>query len=212
MQSSEFTDCNSHKICVIGDASVGKSAIISRFINNEFLINSKATIGVEFHSKELITNHGIFNLQIWDTAGQERYRGVSDSYFKDSLGVVLVFDLTCERSFQNLEEWVEKIRNNTSENCTGVIIGNKKDLIEERVITKDKAIEYCKSKNYNYYETSAKEENETNNIEKVFQELNEEIYKKNGDKTKVNISSYSKLSKKKVEKINEENEEKSGCC
>ncbi|XP_048360607.1 ras and EF-hand domain-containing protein isoform X2 [Sphaerodactylus townsendi] len=117
-----------YRIVLAGDAAVGKSSFLMRLCKNEFRGNTSATLGVDFQMKRLIVDGEPTVLQLWDTAGQERFRSIAKSYFRRADGVLLLYDVTCEKSFLNVREWVEMIEDATHENIPIMVIGNKADL------------------------------------------------------------------------------------
>ncbi|XP_077200806.1 ras and EF-hand domain-containing protein isoform X1 [Paroedura picta] len=129
-------DCNSrypssekaYKIVLAGDAAVGKSSFLLRLCKNEFRGNTSATLGVDFQMKRLIVDGEPTVLQLWDTAGQERFRSIAKSYFRRADGVLLLYDVTCEKSFLNVREWIDMIEDATHENIPIMVVGNKADL------------------------------------------------------------------------------------
>ncbi|XP_053159558.1 ras and EF-hand domain-containing protein isoform X2 [Hemicordylus capensis] len=133
---SDSIDCNSrypssekaYKIVLAGDAAVGKSSFLMRLCKNEFRGNTSATLGVDFQMKRLIVDGEPTVLQLWDTAGQERFRSIAKSYFRRADGVLLLYDVTCEKSFLNVREWVDMIEDATHENIPIMMVGNKADL------------------------------------------------------------------------------------
>uniref|UniRef100_A0ABM5FSG7 Ras and EF-hand domain-containing protein isoform X1 n=2 Tax=Pogona vitticeps TaxID=103695 RepID=A0ABM5FSG7_9SAUR len=133
---SDSTDSNSrypssekaYKIVLAGDAAVGKSSFLMRLCKNEFRGNTSATLGVDFQMKRLIVDGEPTVLQLWDTAGQERFRSIAKSYFRRADGVLLLYDVTCEKSFLNVREWVDMIADATHENIPIMMVGNKSDL------------------------------------------------------------------------------------
>ncbi|XP_066472092.1 ras and EF-hand domain-containing protein [Tiliqua scincoides] len=135
-QQSDSMDCNSrypssdkaYKIVLAGDAAVGKSSFLMRLCKNEFRGNTSATLGVDFQMKRLIVDGEPTVLQLWDTAGQERFRSIAKSYFRRADGVLLLYDVTCEKSFLNVREWVDMIEDATHENIPIMMVGNKADL------------------------------------------------------------------------------------
>ena len=195
------------KIILIGDSSVGKTNILSRFIRNEFDENSKSTIGVEFGTKNFNLNDKIIKAQIWDTAGQERYRSITSVYYKGAQGCLLVYDITKKPTFENIDKWISDLKNSGDENLSIILIGNKCDLENERKVTKEEAKEKAQFYKLAFIETSAL--NGTN-IEKAFELLLNDIYIK-----------YSQIPKKQknllmntntVDISEEKNETKGGCC
>lgn len=95
---------------LIGDTCVGKSQLLSRFAKNEFNLESKATIGVEFATKTIYNNNQSIKAQIWDTAGQERYRAVASSYYRGAVGALIVYDITNHKTFMNVDNWVQELK------------------------------------------------------------------------------------------------------
>ena len=98
------------KVVLIGDSGVGKSNLLSRFTQNQFNIESKSTIGVEFATKTIVTEGKTIKAQIWDTAGQERYRAITSAYYRGAVGALVVYDITKDISFENVEKWLAEVR------------------------------------------------------------------------------------------------------
>nr|XP_005903129.1 PREDICTED: ras and EF-hand domain-containing protein [Bos mutus] len=117
-----------YKIVLAGDAAVGKSSFLMRLCKNEFRGNTSATLGVDFQMKMLIVDGERTVLQLWDTAGQERFRSIAKSYFRRADGVLLLYDVTCEKSFLNVREWVDMIEDAAHESIPIMLVGNKADL------------------------------------------------------------------------------------
>uniref|UniRef100_A0A8B9M4D4 RAS and EF-hand domain containing n=1 Tax=Accipiter nisus TaxID=211598 RepID=A0A8B9M4D4_9AVES len=136
---SDATECTpkypssekAYKIVLAGDAAVGKSSFLMRLCKNEFRGNTSATLGVDFQMKRLIVDGEPTVLQLWDTAGQERFRSIAKSYFRRADGVLLLYDVTCEKSFLNVREWVDMIEDATHENIPIMMVGNKADLRQD---------------------------------------------------------------------------------
>ena len=163
------------KIIIIGDSTTGKTNILSRYLNNNFDKNSKATIGVELGSKSFKIKNDTINCQIWDTAGQERYRSVTTAYYKGAVGALVVYDTTNKESFQNVDNWITDLRNYADKKVSVILVGNKNDLENEREVKKEQG--EIKSKDYGiaFLETSALT---GTNIEIAFKTLVEEVYNK----------------------------------
>ncbi|XP_059780536.1 ras and EF-hand domain-containing protein isoform X3 [Balaenoptera ricei] len=117
-----------YKIVLAGDAAVGKSSLLMRLCKNEFRGNTSATLGVDFQMKTLIVDGERTVLQLWDTAGQERFRSIAKSYFRRADGVLLLYDVTCEKSFLNVREWVDMIEDAAHNSIPIMLVGNKADL------------------------------------------------------------------------------------
>lgn len=143
-----------YKIVLIGDSGVGKTNIVGRFTDDNFELETKSTIGVEFRSRTINVDDKIIKIQVWDTAGQERYRAITTAYYRGAHGVILVFDVTNKRSFDNLTKWMNEIHDHAR--CRNVIIiGNKTDLKHSRTISTEEGINYAKKHGCFYMETSA---------------------------------------------------------
>ena len=162
------------KIVLIGDTSVGKTNILSKFLSNEFDPDSKATVGVEFGTKDFKIENNIVKVQIWDTAGQERYRSITNAYYKGAKGSLLVYDITSPKTFDNLDKWLSDLKANGEEKISIILIGNKSDLEQERKITIEQGKEKAAFYKLAFMETSALN---GNNIEKAFNELITDVYK-----------------------------------
>ena len=153
---------NRQKIIFTGDSGVGKTSIINSIMGQKFSEEYEPSIGVDFFSKTIRYNGRLMKLQIWDSAGQEKFRSLIPTYIRGSSLIFLIFDVSRKESFDHLNEWITFITN--IENGNIVIVGNKIDLKENRVITKEEAEKFCKEKNYDYFEVSAKEGTNINNL------------------------------------------------
>ena len=116
------------KIVLVGDSGVGKSNILLRYVKNEFNHDTKATVGVEFGSKNFVIDNIKIRLQIWDTAGQERFRSLTSAYYKGSKGAIITYDITNESTFASIDKWITELRKNTDDNIRLILVGNKKYL------------------------------------------------------------------------------------
>ncbi|XP_028912086.1 ras and EF-hand domain-containing protein isoform X3 [Ornithorhynchus anatinus] len=175
------------KIVLAGDAAVGKSSFLMRLCKNEFRGNTSATLGVDFQIKTLVVDGEPTVLQLWDTAGQERFRSIAKSYFRRADGVLLLYDVTCEKSFLHVREWVEMIEDATHESIPIMIVGNKADLREATSTQEPKHVPInCGEKlamayNALFCETSAKD---GSNIVEAVLHLAREVRKRTDDDTK----------------------------
>ncbi len=144
------------KIILVGESGVGKTSLLNRLVNETFNDSHLTTIGVDFKIKTFYINNKSVKLQIWDTAGQERFNSITDSFFKGSQGIIIVFDITDKLSFMNITKWINKKKNTGREDTKIIIVGNKCDLNDQREVN-DSDINYLKeTNNLDYYETSAK--------------------------------------------------------
>ncbi|MBA0680354.1 hypothetical protein Goari_012059 [Gossypium aridum] len=162
------------KVVLIGDSAVGKSQLLSRFTRNEFNIDSKATIGVEFQTKTLFIDHKSVKAQIWDTAGQERYRAVTSAYYRGAVGAMLVYDITKRQSFDHVAKWLEELRGHADKNIVIMLVGNKSDLASLRAVPIEDAKEFAQRESLFFMETSALE---ATNVESAFLTVVTEIYR-----------------------------------
>ena len=201
------------KVILIGDSGVGKTNIMSKFLKNQFLEDSKATVGVEFGSKLFIQQGHKIKAQIWDTAGQEKYKAITSAYYKGSKGALVIYDITQKETFANIEKWVNDLKCKGDPKITIIIIGNKNDLEEKRQISKEQGEEKAKSFGCAFLETSAFS---GDNIEKAFEMMVKEIYDKFtsdiGGDDEEELDSNEKGEDLKLEKVNPDNNEKKKCC
>ena len=164
------------KIVLIGDSSVGKTNILSKYISDEYDPDTQATIGVELSTKNYTFDNNEVKVQIWDTAGQEKYRSITSSYYKGAHGCLLVYDITRKATFENIDKWLAEIKLSSNNEINMVLIGNKCDLEDKREVSIEEAQNKAKLLNMAFMETSAL--NGTN-VEKAFNELVNNVYQNN---------------------------------
>uniref|UniRef100_A0A673A3T8 Ras-related protein Rab-25 n=1 Tax=Sphaeramia orbicularis TaxID=375764 RepID=A0A673A3T8_9TELE len=128
-----------HRIVLIGDSGVGKSNLLSRFTRNEFNLESKSTIGVEFATRSIQVDGKTIKAQIWDTAGQERYRAITSAYYRGAVGALLVYDIAKHLTYENVERWLKELRDHADNNIVIMLVGNKSDLRHLRAVPTDEA-------------------------------------------------------------------------
>ena len=168
---------NIFKILTIGESGVGKTCILRRFVENKFLKNHLATIGIDFKTKTLNINNQEIKLKIWDTAGQERFRNITTQYYKGADGIVLVYDVTDEASYEKIKDWMDQILSNTQQEEIGlVLLGNKCDM-EPRNVTEEQGKKMAEDLKISYFETSALT---GQGIKEAFEQLTRDIMKKKG--------------------------------
>ena len=145
-----------YKIVLVGDSGVGKTNLLTRFSKNEFNLESRATIGVEFATRTIETENGdVIKAQIWDTAGQDRYRAIASSYYRGATGALLVYDITKQQTFENIDKWLTELRTHGQENMTLMLIGNKTDLAKMREVRTEDAANFAEKEMMALIETSA---------------------------------------------------------
>ncbi|KMZ76005.1 Ras-related protein RABA1f [Zostera marina] len=162
------------KVVLIGDSGVGKSNILSRFTKNEFSLETKSTIGVEFATRSIQVDDKIVKAQIWDTAGQERYRAITSAYYRGAVGALIVYDVTRHITYENVERWLRELRDHTDANIVIMLVGNKADLRHLRAVPTDEANTFADRENVIFMETSALE---SLNVDNSFTEVLTQIYR-----------------------------------
>ena len=144
------------KIVFLGDIAVGKTNLMIRFVENDFCINSKATIGVDVANKPIRIGPFAFRLQLWDTSGQERYKSFSSTYFKDANGIIFVYDVTNKTSFKNMESWYELGRKGCDQTQVAMmLVGNKRDCVDKREVSQAEGEDFARKIGVPFFETSA---------------------------------------------------------
>ena len=152
------------QLLIIGDSTVGKTSILSRYTNGEFNPHYLATVGLDFFKKDEVFNGKTIRIKIWDTAGQERYKSLTQGYFRNAEGIMIVYDVTNSVSFENLKYWIQSIKTHIDIDkgeVPAIIIGNKIDIFE-REVKKEDAEAFAKEQKFKYFETSAKNGNGIN--------------------------------------------------
>jgi len=177
-----------YKVVLVGDATVGKTHLLSRCVKGTLPKAPTATIGVEFATRTIpLAIGGTVKAQIWDTAGQERYRAITSSHYRRAVGALLVYDVTRQATFQNCLKWLEELRQNAEPNIVIMLVGNKVDLVEKdplcRQVYFDAAAEFAKQHGLFFSEASAVT---SYNVKHIFEHLLQEVYNqasKNGGKS-----------------------------
>ncbi|XP_072044544.1 ras-related protein Rab-26-like isoform X2 [Amphiura filiformis] len=145
------------KVMLIGDSGVGKTCLLVRFKDGAFLSGSFiSTVGIDFRNKVVDIDGSKVKLQIWDTAGQERFRSVTHAYYRDAHALLLLYDVTNRQSFENIRAWVSEIQEYANDDVVVMLLGNKSDMVSERVVKKEEAEKLAKDHGVAYMETSAK--------------------------------------------------------
>ncbi|KAI9023677.1 ras family protein [Phycomyces nitens] len=144
------------KLVFLGEQSVGKTSLITRFMYDTFDNTYQATIGIDFLSKTMYLDDRTIRLQLWDTAGQERFRSLIPSYIRDSSVCVVVYDITNRNSFLNTTKWIDDVRAERGTDVIIVLVGNKTDLNDKRQVTVEDGERKAREYNIMFIETSAK--------------------------------------------------------
>ncbi|KAF8123429.1 GTPase [Boletus edulis] len=162
------------KVVLIGDSGVGKSNLLSRFTRNEFKLDSKSTIGVEFATRSINIDGKVIKAQIWDTAGQERYRAITSAYYRGAVGALLVYDISKHATFASVSRWLKELRDHADLNNVIMLVGNKSDLKHLRAVPTEEAKNFASENELSFIETSALD---ASNVESAFQTTLAEIYR-----------------------------------
>uniref|UniRef100_A0A6A7G2G5 Rab GTPase n=1 Tax=Hirondellea gigas TaxID=1518452 RepID=A0A6A7G2G5_9CRUS len=144
------------KLLMIGDSGVGKSCLLLRFSDESFTTSFITTIGIDFKIKTIELDGKRIKLQIWDTAGQERFRTITTAYYRGAMGILLVYDVSDEQSFLNIRNWIRNIEQHAAESVNKILIGNKCDMVEDKVIDSARGKALGEEYNVKFFETSAK--------------------------------------------------------
>ena len=198
MQNSSETEYV-FKVLLLGDSEVGKSCFLMRYSDNVFVENYITTIGLDYKLKTVRLDNGkTIKVQLWDTAGQDKYRTIAKNYYKGSHGILLLYDITKLSSFDNIREWIRDIKEEVDENAILFLIGNKIDLTDKRIISKEKGTELAEEYKIPFFEASAKS---GENVDEIFRAL----YKKISE-------SYANIEKQKGSKIKKKQKNSGKCC
>ena len=143
------------KSLLIGDSNVGKTTIIGKFLDKNFSEKTLNTVGLDLKYVKLNINDMKIKLQLWDTAGQEKFRSMTTSYYRGVNVIIIVFDVTSQISFEHVKDWMNNIKQFAKIGVMKVIVGNKIDLNDERIVTYNEGKNFAESCNVKYFETSA---------------------------------------------------------
>ncbi|KAH7934893.1 hypothetical protein HPB52_001876 [Rhipicephalus sanguineus] len=156
------------KILIIGNSSVGKTSFLFRYADDSFTSAFVSTVGIDFKVKTVFRHDKRVKLQIWDTAGQERYRTITTAYYRGAMGFILMYDVTNEESFNSVQDWVTQIKTYSWDNAQVILVGNKCDMEDERVVSAERGRQLADQLGLEFFETSAKE---NVNVKAVFERL-----------------------------------------
>lgn len=167
-----------YKIVLVGDAGVGKTHLLSRYIKGTLPKNPQSTIGVEFATKTVpLQTGGTVKAQIWDTAGQERYRAITSAHYRRAVGAMLMYEVTNEKTFANAKRWMEELRDHAEPDIVVMLVGNKLDLCDRnpaaRKVPREMAQKFAEANSLLFEETSAIT---VTRVKESFERLLQEIY------------------------------------
>jgi len=173
------------KILVVGNSSSGKTSILNRFVDDNFNQSHISTIGVDLKIKNMEYNNKNIKLQIWDLAGQERFKTITSSYYKEINAIIIIFDVTNKNSYNSIKNWIDNIYMFAPKNIDIILVGNKIDLNDIRVIDKIDAEYLARDLDCVYIETSAKD---NINVDKLFNIICSILLEKYKDKMLINYN------------------------
>ena len=187
-----------YKILLLGDSSVGKTCFLMRYTDNTFQEIHMSTIGLDYKLKNIQLDDGkMVKIQIWDTAGQDRFRSITKNYYKGAHGIILIYDVTSRKTFENVKNWVAQIREEVSEKVSIILVGNKIDDVDGRKVKTEEGQMMAKECGLAFFETSAKS---GENIDSTFNEL-----------VKRTVEAYTKVDGQ-GSKLSSKKTKKKGCC
>jgi small GTP-binding protein len=175
------------QLLIIGDSTVGKTSMLTRYVEDKFSSQFLATAGIDFFTKDETLSGKKIRIKIWDTAGQERYKSLTNAFFRNAQGVILVYDVSKSDTFDNLKYWIQSIKTNIGEksDIKNIIIGNKIDL--NREVMKDEAENFAKQNDIPYFEASAKlSQGISDSIKYLAQEILKDKLVVNKDSIRIN--------------------------
>ncbi|XP_007905336.1 ras-related protein Rab-3B-like [Callorhinchus milii] len=156
------------KLLIIGNSSVGKTSFLFRYADDSFTSAFVSTVGIDFKVKTVYRNEKRVKLQIWDTAGQERYRTITTAYYRGAMGFLLMYDITNQESFNAVQDWATQIKTYSWDNAQVILVGNKCDLEEDRVLPSEEGRRLADELGFEFFEASAKD---NVNVKQVFERL-----------------------------------------
>ena len=194
MEQKEFL----YKILLLGDTSVGKTCFLMRYTDNTFQEIHMSTIGLDYKLKNVQLDDGkMYKIQIWDTAGQDRFRSITKNYYKGAHGIVLIYDITDKKTFENVRNWVKQIKEEVSDKVCIILVANKIDAEDKRVVSTEEGEKMAAEYDMMFFECSAKT---GNNIDNAFNQL-----------VKKTVENYSKIDQSGTKLVKKKNKKK-GCC
>ncbi|ELP95069.1 hypothetical protein EIN_253330 [Entamoeba invadens IP1] len=173
-QTSTFKRESIIKMVLVGESGVGKTCLLLRYSENKFSENITTTVGIDFRTKRIDCEGNPYTIQIWDTAGQERFRTIVPNYYRGVMGIAMIYDVTSKESFKNIEYWTKNVKENADEGYNLMLIGNKSDLEQQRVVSYEEGRELAEKLGIPFLETSAAN---SDNVKKMVMTMVEAIIK-----------------------------------
>ena len=188
-----------YKILLLGDSSVGKTCFLMRYTENTFQEIHMSTIGLDYKLKNVQLDDGrMVKIQIWDTAGQDRFRSITKNYYKGAHGIILLYSVTDKKTFENVRNWISQIKEEVSEKVTIILVGNKIDDEEHRIVTEEEGEKMSNEFGLPFFECSAKS---GVNVDPIFNEL-----------VRKTVENYTKVGGKGETLNKKKNSQKKKCC
>ena len=207
--------CFSLEFLILGDSAVGKTNLLQRFVNDKFLEDSKATIGNDYFRINKEYNGEQILVKLWDTAGQERFSALTAAFYANADGALIVYDITRRASFERVSYWVNQLKMNCKKEIGFVLIGNKIDLSENRVVSSEEGADFARKHDMLFFETSAKT-NPENIVQQAFDALIESRYKAKMELNQAESKSQMESIQKSVielrERVVKDNKQQKKCC
>lgn len=204
-----MSDDNVLKIVILGEGRVGKTSILSKYFKKKFNEGQESTVNPSFYEKTVNSKGKSIQLKFWDTAGQEQFDAISTIYYQNSVGALLVYDVTIFETFKKVEKWVNTLKEVVGKDITFVIAGNKFDLSDKNSLSQNSSAidSYCAKENCKHFYTSAKT---GFNLDEAFESLINSVL------TKINSGTDSGVNKRRGKKLEiseqKKEKEKKGCC
>lgn len=196
------------KILLIGDSGVGKSCLLVRFVEDKFSPSFITTIGIDFKIKTVDINGKKVKLQLWDTAGQERFRTITTAYYRGAMGIILVYDVTDERTFANVKQWFKTVNDHANDDAQLLLVGNKSDM-DTRVVSYEQGEALAQELGLPFIESSAKDDSNVNEIFFTLARLIQDKIDRNAMSSNVGASKDSSV---KIKTGSESSRSNSNCC
>ncbi|BFZ61063.1 GTP-binding protein of the rab [Saitoella coloradoensis] len=195
------------KTLLIGDSGVGKSCLLLRFADDTYTESYISTIGVDFKIRTIELDGKTVKLQIWDTAGQERFRTITSSYYRGAHGIIVVYDVTDQDTFNNVKQWLQEIDRYATEGVNKLLVGNKSDMTDKKVVEYTVAKEFADGLGIPFLETSAKS---ATNVEQAFLTMARQIKERMGSNTVNTAGGKSTVKVGQGQSVNQQSS--GGCC